>query len=148
MSYMLQHLVNGWQVDQAILSEEDRLVVTSQNLTPSQTNIKTSYGLYDLWMLLISGYSFRSWLGSNLHENGWGALPNSRESKKFCCYLLGGYHPCSGLQQNVTYFVQSSQQKTMLTALSLCVIQVRALWSMHEHVFLPQQTYHDRFRHW
>ena len=27
MSYMLQHLVNGWQVDQAILSEEDRLVV-------------------------------------------------------------------------------------------------------------------------
>lgn len=25
---MLQHLVNGWQVDQAILSEEDRLVVS------------------------------------------------------------------------------------------------------------------------
>ena len=27
MSYMLQHLHNGWQVDQAILSEEDRVVV-------------------------------------------------------------------------------------------------------------------------
>lgn len=27
MSYMLQHLQNGWQVDQAILSEEDRVVV-------------------------------------------------------------------------------------------------------------------------
>ena len=27
MSYMLQHLHNGWQVDQAILSEEDRIVV-------------------------------------------------------------------------------------------------------------------------
>ena len=26
---MLQHLVNGWQVDQAILSEEDRLVVSN-----------------------------------------------------------------------------------------------------------------------
>ncbi|KAG0720245.1 Thioredoxin-like protein 4A [Chionoecetes opilio] len=26
MSYMLQHLHNGWQVDQAILSEEDRVV--------------------------------------------------------------------------------------------------------------------------
>jgi len=26
MSFMLQHLNNGWQVDQAILSEEDRVV--------------------------------------------------------------------------------------------------------------------------
>lgn len=30
MSYMLAHLHNGWQVDQAILSEEDRIVVSSQ----------------------------------------------------------------------------------------------------------------------
>lgn len=28
MSYMLTHLHNGWQVDQAILSEEDRIVVS------------------------------------------------------------------------------------------------------------------------
>lgn len=28
MSYMLAHLFNGWQVDQAILSEEDRIVVS------------------------------------------------------------------------------------------------------------------------
>lgn len=27
MSYMLAHLSNGWQVDQAILSEEDKVVV-------------------------------------------------------------------------------------------------------------------------
>lgn len=27
MSYMLTHLKNGWQVDQAILAEEDRVVV-------------------------------------------------------------------------------------------------------------------------
>ena len=27
MSYLLPHLKNGWEVDQAILSEEDRLVV-------------------------------------------------------------------------------------------------------------------------
>ncbi|KAJ2604018.1 U4/U6-U5 snRNP complex subunit dib1 [Coemansia sp. RSA 1722] len=27
MSYFLHHLTNGWQVDQAILSEEDRVVV-------------------------------------------------------------------------------------------------------------------------
>lgn len=30
MSYMLGHLHNGWQVDQAILSEEDRVVVRLQ----------------------------------------------------------------------------------------------------------------------
>lgn len=29
MSYMLPHLHNGWQVDQAILSEEDRVVVSN-----------------------------------------------------------------------------------------------------------------------
>lgn len=28
MSYMLPHLHNGWQVDQAILSEEDRVIVS------------------------------------------------------------------------------------------------------------------------
>ena len=27
MSYMLPHLHNGWQVDQAILSEEDRVII-------------------------------------------------------------------------------------------------------------------------
>ncbi len=27
MSFMLTHLTNGWQVDQAILSEEDKIVL-------------------------------------------------------------------------------------------------------------------------
>lgn len=31
MSYMLPHLHNGWQVDQAILSEEDRVVVSNRS---------------------------------------------------------------------------------------------------------------------
>lgn len=30
MSFMLPHLHNGWQVDQAILSEDDRIVVSEQ----------------------------------------------------------------------------------------------------------------------
>lgn len=37
MSYMLPHLHNGWQVDQAILSEEDRVVVCQS------TNIAYEY---------------------------------------------------------------------------------------------------------
>lgn len=36
MSYMLPHLHNGWQVDQAILSEEDRIVVSK--LTTQRPN--------------------------------------------------------------------------------------------------------------
>lgn len=27
MSYMIPHLTNGWQVDQAILAEEDKAVI-------------------------------------------------------------------------------------------------------------------------
>lgn len=33
MSYMLPHLHNGWQVDQAILSEEDRVCVSKNKTT-------------------------------------------------------------------------------------------------------------------
>lgn len=33
MSYMLPHLHNGWQVDQAILSEEDRVVVSRKEIS-------------------------------------------------------------------------------------------------------------------
>lgn len=48
MSYMLQHLHNGYQVDQAILSEEDRIVVSDFNsnateeLLPFGRNLKFS----------------------------------------------------------------------------------------------------------
>jgi hypothetical protein len=31
MSYMLPHLNNGWEVDQAILCEEERVVVSWEN---------------------------------------------------------------------------------------------------------------------
>lgn len=44
MSYMLPHLHNGWQVDQAILSEEDRVVVCSMNSIPSPTHIYRPLG--------------------------------------------------------------------------------------------------------
>ncbi|KAH0504714.1 N-alpha-acetyltransferase 11 [Microtus ochrogaster] len=38
MSYMLPHLHNGWQIDQAILSEEDRVVVI--RLSAANKNIR------------------------------------------------------------------------------------------------------------
>lgn len=47
MSYMLQHLHNGYQVDQAILSEEDRVVVRkSQSL---ETKFDFSHFSRDLY---------------------------------------------------------------------------------------------------
>lgn len=39
MSYMLPHLHNGWQVDQAILSEEDRVVVSLNDKFEKLQNI-------------------------------------------------------------------------------------------------------------
>ena len=38
MSYLLQHLHNGWQVDQAILSEEDRVVIIRYAFSNVGTN--------------------------------------------------------------------------------------------------------------
>lgn len=42
MSYMLPHLHNGWQVDQAILSEEDRVVVSCLDTTYTNRTSRSS----------------------------------------------------------------------------------------------------------
>ena len=48
MSYMLPHLHNGWQVDQAILSEEDRVVVIRFGHDWDPTCMKMDEGLYSI----------------------------------------------------------------------------------------------------
>ncbi|KAM7298190.1 hypothetical protein ISCGN_018809 [Ixodes scapularis] len=48
MSYMLQHLHNGWQVDQAILSEEDRVVVIRFGHDWDPTCMKMDEVLYSI----------------------------------------------------------------------------------------------------
>src|ERR1700678_4283844 len=48
MSYMLAHLFNGWQVDQAILSEEDRVVVIRFGHDWDPTCMKMDEGLYSI----------------------------------------------------------------------------------------------------
>jgi len=50
MSYMLGHLHNGWQVDQAILSEEDRVVVRSFYRDCMRDKSALFYFLYDVRM--------------------------------------------------------------------------------------------------
>lgn len=44
MSYMLPHLHNGWQVDQAILSEEDRVVVSKAAFAAQSRPAKSQIG--------------------------------------------------------------------------------------------------------
>ncbi|KAL8182423.1 UNVERIFIED_CONTAM: Thioredoxin-like 4A [Gekko kuhli] len=48
MSYMLPHLHNGWQVDQAILSEEDRVVVNRFGHDWDPTCMKMDEVLYSI----------------------------------------------------------------------------------------------------
>lgn len=79
MSYMLPHLHNGWQVDQAILSEEDRVVVSpgtnaflAEHPWP-QTCI--DYRIAHPF----PGYPIRSRLGPCLYENGRGDVQHSGE---------------------------------------------------------------------
>lgn len=47
MSYMLAHLHNGWQVDQAILSEEDRVVVSTVTTNLFYTILSESHFVGD-----------------------------------------------------------------------------------------------------
>ena len=48
MSFMLQHLSNGWQVDQAILSEEDRVVLIRFGHDWDPTCMKMDESLYSI----------------------------------------------------------------------------------------------------
>jgi len=48
MSYMLPHLHNGWQVDQAILSEEDRVIVIRFGHDWDPTCMKMDEVLYSI----------------------------------------------------------------------------------------------------
>nr|XP_044992931.1 thioredoxin-like protein 4A [Jaculus jaculus] len=48
MSYILPHLPNGWQVDQAILSEEDFVVVIRLGQNWDPTCLKMDEVLYSI----------------------------------------------------------------------------------------------------
>lgn len=81
---MLPHLHNGWQVDQAILSEEDRVVV-------SLIEINETYKYNQITANLV-GHSLRSRLGPSLHENGRSTVQHCRESEEFCHRLFSGHN--------------------------------------------------------
>ena len=58
MSFMLQHLTNGWQVDQAILSEEDRIVLIrfGHDWDPTCMKMDETLYRYKLWDFLIFNF--------------------------------------------------------------------------------------------
>ncbi|KAG3293671.1 hypothetical protein H1C71_036197 [Ictidomys tridecemlineatus] len=115
MSYMLPHLHNGWQVDQAILSEEDRVVVIRFGHDWDPTCMKMDEVLYSIAEKVTappapaaaaprpaacagSGRCWPFWprahgdpcSGGAPRRREPGSLP--REGKKFCSYLSRGYY--------------------------------------------------------
>lgn len=116
---MLAHLHNGWQVDQAILSEEDRVVVSLVEISGSNRSaFKFTQSVY------FAGNPLWPRLGPHLYEDGRSAVQHCGESEKLRRHLSGGHYGGSGFQQNV-----------------------RTLRSLHGDVFLPEQAHHDRFGH-
>lgn len=57
MSYMLQHLHNGYQVDQAILSEEDRIVVRKSLKYKIQSTFGYSLINFDFYFRFFQHFS-------------------------------------------------------------------------------------------
>lgn len=66
---MLPHLHNGWQVDQAILSEEDRVVVIRFGHDWDPTCMKMDEVLYSIAEKVTQPHSFT--LGSTVRFAGW-----------------------------------------------------------------------------
>ncbi|KAH7943482.1 hypothetical protein HPB52_009086 [Rhipicephalus sanguineus] len=80
MSYMLQHLHNGWQVDQAILSEEDRVVVIRFGHDWDPTCMKMDEVLYSI-------------VEKVLHSCAWNLVfANHGPHLSYIAVALGGGH--------------------------------------------------------
>ncbi|MFS7974526.1 putative Dim1 family, Thioredoxin-like superfamily [Helianthus anomalus] len=60
MSYLLPHLHSGWAVDQAILAEEERLVVIRFGHDWDETCMQVYQGSVWLWSLRIDFDSHRN----------------------------------------------------------------------------------------
>lgn len=94
---MLQHLHNGYQVDQAILSEEDRVVVRIVAEIPIKLHFLVN--LMEINQIVcVSGHPIWSRLGPSLHENGRSLVQYCRESEKLCGFLFSRHHRSVGFQ--------------------------------------------------
>ena len=113
---MLPHLHNGWQVDQSILSEEDRVVVIRFGHDWDPTCMKM-----DEVNSKLSFFQIDSMASSTLTMLIVDIVCHCGKGEKLCRGLLGGYLRSVRLQQDV-----------------------RVIRSLHLHVFLPKQAHHDR----
>ena len=81
MSYMLPHLDSGYAVDQAILSEEDRVVIIRFGHDWDPVSIFIAYGI-EIQIVLSC-----VWLHAGLHEDGRNAFPHSGQNEKLCSHV-------------------------------------------------------------
>lgn len=73
----------GWQVDQAILSEEDRVVVIRFGHDWDPVGYMFRYIEYKKFMLFFHCL--------DMYEDGRGFIQHCRKGQKLCSYLLGKY---------------------------------------------------------
>lgn len=148
MSYMLPHLHNGWQVDQAILSEEDRVIVIRFGHDWDPTCMKMDEVLYSIAEKVRSARS----LTALPLQNSSQTLPSSLcfTGKKFRCHLPGGHHRSARLQQDV-WAVRPLHRHVLFqveqtpTLLPVCRLGVRT--SCFPCLCFQEQTHHDWFGH-
>lgn len=96
---MLPHLHNGWQVDQAILSEEDRVIVIRFGHDWDPTCMKMDEVLYSIAEKVRSARSLTALALQNSSQTLTSSLCFT--GKKFRCHLPGGHHRSARLQQDV-----------------------------------------------
>jgi len=93
MSYFLPHLTNGWQVDQAILSEEDRLVIIRFGRDWDPICMKMDETLYSVagetFSILFFSFNYQKWAPSPIFSPA--AFVASREGQELWSGLFGGH---------------------------------------------------------
>lgn len=135
MSYMLTHLKSGWQLDQLILAEEDRVVVVRFGHDWDETGMEMDETLYAIT----------------------DKIKNFGVIYLVCCLLLAS--ESLHLHLHIQYSIHSCKCSFAFSPSHLLVAvggylqgarfqqDVRALRPLHSHVFLPQQAHDDRSRH-
>ena len=157
MSYMLAHLKNGWQVDQAILSEEDRVVVIRFGHDWDPTCMKMDEVLYSIAEKVrcqsinrSTGHSFLL-LGRSktLPSSIWSTWPKCRTSTK-CTNCTTRARSCFSSATNTSWSTWAPETTTKSTGrwktsrkwstfLKRCTEERErdAVWSSRPKIILP-----------
>ncbi|KNZ52658.1 hypothetical protein VP01_348g5 [Puccinia sorghi] len=106
MSYFLPHLPSGWHVDQAIIAEENRVVIIRFGHDWARSflshgammyPVKTSCSLKRLFNPLRTGPYLKRF---GMHADGRNPVWHLRKSEELCRHLFGRYHQSPRFHQD------------------------------------------------